>query len=253
MPSNWTVAIPDRMTDRREFIKTSLLAAASLAVAPAFAVPERTDNIKQRNMKVLILNGSPRPQGNTTLALAEFARQLEKLGIDSETVRIGNKPVRGCIACNRCKTMPGACVFSDDICNDISARMKEADAFVVGSPVYWGQPNGAVLALIQRMFYSNGAAFSGKPAAAVAVCRRGGATAAFQSLNMPFQMMNMPVVTSQYWNIVYGMAPGEAALDAEGLQTMRTLANNMAALLKATGGKPMPGCDEPRQGTNFIH
>jgi multimeric flavodoxin WrbA len=102
------------------------------------------------------------------------------------------------------------------------------------------------------MFYSNGAAFAGKPAAAVAVCRRGGATAAFQSLNMPFQMMNMPVVTSQYWNIVYGMAPGDAALDAEGLQTMRTLANNMAALLKATGGTPMPGPTEPRQGMNFI-
>lgn len=240
------------MTDRREFIKTSLFAAASLAVAPALAFPQMNDNLNNRKMKVLILNGSPRPQGNTSIALAEFARQLEKHGIDSKTVRIGNRPVRGCIACNRCRENPGACIFDDDVCNGISARMKEADAFVVGSPVYWGQPNGAVLAVIQRMFYSSGAAFAGKPAAAVAVCRRGGATAAFQALNMPFQMMNMPVVTSQYWNIVYGMAPGDAGLDAEGLQTMRTLANNMAALLKATGGKPMPGCDEPRQGTNFI-
>ena len=102
------------------------------------------------------------------------------------------------------------------------------------------------------MFYSNGEAFAGKPAAAVAICRRGGATAAFQTLNLPFQMMNMPVVTSQYWNIVYGRDPGDASLDAEGLQTMRTLANNMAALLKATGDKPMPGCDEPRQWMNFI-
>jgi len=242
----------DRMKDRRDFIKTSLLAAASLAVAPALAYSGIKSNINNRKMKVLIFNGSPRPQGNTSIALAEFARQLEKHGIDCETVRIGSQPVRGCIACNRCRQTPGACVFNDDLCNSLSAKMKEADAFVVGSPVYWGQPNGAVLALIQRMFYSNGAAFAGKPAAAVAVCRRGGATAAFQSLNMPFQMMNMPVVTSQYWNIVYGMAPGDAALDAEGLQTMRTLANNMAALLKATGGTPMPGPTEPRQGMNFI-
>ena len=240
------------MADRREFIKTSLFAAASLAVAPALAFPRMNNNLNNRKMKVLILNGSPRPQGNTTIALEEFARQLEKLGIESETVRIGNRPVRGCIACNRCRENPGACVFDDDVCNGISALMKEADAFVVGSPVYWGQPNGAVIAVIQRMFYSNGSAFAGKPAAAVAVCRRGGATAAFQALNMPFQMMNMPVVTSQYWNIVYGMAPGDTSLDAEGLQTMRTLANNMAALLKATGGKPMPGCNERRQGTNFI-
>ena len=240
------------MADRREFIKTSLFAAASLAVAPALAFPRMNNNLNNRKMKVLILNGSPRPQGNTTIALEEFARQLEKLGIESETVRIGNRPVRGYIACNRCRENPGACVFDDDVCNGISALMKEADAFVVGSPVYWGQPNGAVIAVIQRMFYSNGSAFAGKPAAAVAVCRRGGATAAFQALNMPFQMMNMPVVTSQYWNIVYGMAPGDASLDAEGLQTMRTLANNMAALLKATGGKPMPGCNERRQGTNFI-
>ena len=109
-----------------------------------------------------------------------------------------------------------------------------------------------MLAIVQRMFYSNGAAFQGKPAAAVAVCRRGGATAAFQALNMPFQMMNMPVVTSQYWNIVYGREPGQAALDVEGLQTMRTLANNMAALLEATGGKPMPGSDEPWEPMHFI-
>ena len=203
-------------------------------------------------MKVLMINGSPRSKGNTSIALAEIARQLKKHGIESETVWIGNKPVRGCIACNTCYEKPGACVFNDDICNEISARMKEADALIVGSPVYWGQPNGAVLSIVQRMFYSNGAAFSGKPSAAVAVCRRGGATAAFQSLNMPFQMMNMPVVTSQYWNIVYGREPGQAALDTEGLQTMRTLANNMAALLKATGGKPLPPREEPWEPMHFI-
>lgn len=203
-------------------------------------------------MRVLIINGSPRQKGNTSIALTEIAKQLEKLGIESETVWIGNKPVRGCIACNTCKDNPGACVFDDDVCNGISAKMNSSDALIVGSPVYWGQPNGAVLSIIQRAFYSNGVAFRGKPAAAVAVCRRGGATATFETLNMPFQMMSMPVVTSQYWNIVYGREPGQAALDREGLQTMRTLANNMAALLKATGGKPMPGSDEPWDGMHFI-
>ena len=203
-------------------------------------------------MKVLIINGSPRQKGNTSIALAEIAKQMEKLGIESEIVWIGNKPVRGCIACNTCKDKPGACVFDDDVCNGISAKMNSSDALIVGSPVYWGQPNGAVLSIIQRAFYSNGAAFRGKPAAAVAVCRRGGATATFETLNMPFQMMSMPVVTSQYWNIVYGREPGQAALDREGLQTMRTLANNMAALLRATGGKPMPGSDEPWDGMHFI-
>ena len=203
-------------------------------------------------MKVLIINGSPRQKGNTSIALAEIAKQLEKLGIESEIVWIGNKPVRGCIACNTCKDKPGACVFDDDVCNGISAKMNSSDALIVGFPVYWGQPNGAVLSIIQRAFYSNGAAFRGKPAAAVAVCRRGGATATFETLNMPFQMMSMPVVTSQYWNIVYGREPGQAALDREGLQTMRTLANNMAALLNATGGKPMPGSDEPWAPMHFI-
>ena len=174
-------------------------------------------------------------------------------GIDSEIVWIGNKAVRGCIACGSCSRNPGKCVFDDDICNRISEKFADADALIVGSPVYYGQPNGAVLSVIQRAFYSNGASISGKPAAAVAVCRRGGATASFETLNMPFQMMNMPVVASQYWNIVYGAAPGQASLDTEGLQTMRTLANNMAWLLKATGGKPAPGReDEPWKGMNFI-
>lgn len=203
-------------------------------------------------MKVLMINGSPRQKGNTSIALAEIAKQLKKLGIESEMVWIGNKPIRGCIACNTCREKPGACVFNDDVCNSISARMNESDALIVGSPVYYGQPNGALMAIVQRMLYSNGAAFRGKPAAAVAVCRRGGATAAFQTLNMPFMLMNMPVVPSQYWNIVYGREPGQASLDTEGMQTMRTLANNMAAMLKATSGEPMPGCDEPRESMHFI-
>ena len=204
-------------------------------------------------MKVLMINGSPRPKGNTALALSEIAKQLGKNGIDSEIVWIGNKPVRGCIACGQCAQNGGRCVFDDDVCNQISAKFAEADALIVGSPVYYGQPNGAVLSIIQRAFYSNGSSIAGKPAAAVAVCRRGGATASFETLTLPFQLMNMPVVSSQYWNIVYGREPGQAALDAEGMQTMRALANNMAFLLKATDGKPAPGRgDEQRVYTHFI-
>lgn len=205
-------------------------------------------------MKVLLVNGSPHQQGNTALALAEVAAQLKKNGIDSEILWIGNKPVRGCIACGRCKSNgDGKCVFDDDVCNSISGKFAECDALIVGSPVYYGQPNGALLSVIQRAFFSNGAAITGKPAAAIAVCRRGGATATFDTLNMPFQMMNMPIVSSQYWNIVYGREPGQAKLDSEGMQTLRALANNMAFLLKATGGTPAPGRgDEPWAPMHFI-
>ena len=200
-----------------------------------------------------MINGSPHKQGNTFIALSEIAKQLTKQGIDSEIVHIGNKTVRGCIACGKCREIGGKCVFDDDICNSISAKFAESDALIVGSPVYYGQPNGAVLSIIQRAFFSNGANIAGKPAAAVAVCRRGGATSSFNTLNMPFQMMNMPVVTSQYWNIIYGREPGQAALDTEGLQTMRALANNMAFMLKSTSGKPFPGrLDEEWAPMHFI-
>ena len=206
-------------------------------------------------MKVLFINGSPRKDGNTSIALSEVAKQLSQEGIESEIVWIGNKPIRGCIACGQCKVKAiGRCVFDDDICNKISEKFEESNALIVGSPVYYGQPNGALLSIIQRAFFSNGTNISGKPAASIAVCRRGGATAVFESLNMPFQMMNMPIVTSQYWNIVYGRAEGEAALDTEGLQTMRTLARNMAWLLKSTNGEKAPGrpADEAWEAMHFI-
>ena len=206
-------------------------------------------------MKVLLINGSPRQKGNTATALAEVASQLSSEGIESEIVWIGNKPIRGCIACGQCAAQGlGRCVFDDDICNRISEKFKEIDALIVGSPVYYGQPNGALLSIIQRALYSNGANISGKPAASIAVCRRGGATAVFETLNMPFQMMNMPIVTSQYWNIAYGRGAGEAAMDTEGLQIMRTLARNMAWLLKCTEGKKAPGrpATEPWEPMHFI-
>ena len=208
-----------------------------------------------RYMKVLLINGSPRRKGNTFVALSEVASTLEKQGIEAEIVQIGVKPVRGCIACNQCKTKGlGRCVFDDDVCNSIGEMLDDADALIIGSPVYYGQPNGSVLSLMQRLFYSAGAKVQNKPAAAVCVCRRGGATAAFQTLNMPFQMMNMPVVTSQYWNIVYGREEGQAALDDEGMQTMRTLANNMAWLLKKmhADGHPDYPEREPWTPMHFI-
>lgn len=202
-------------------------------------------------MKVLLINGSPRRQGNTNVALEEVANQLKKNGIDSEIVWIGTKPVRGCIACGKC--LGNRCNFDDDITNRIIEKMEECDGLVMGSPVYYGQPAGQLLCLQQRMMYAGSSVFANKPAAGVCVCRRGGATAAFQTLNMPFQMTNMPVVTSQYWNIVYGCTEGEARLDREGLQTMRTLANNMAWLLKkiATGNAELPET-EPWDNMNFI-
>ena len=187
--------------------------------------------------------------------MAEVAKQLGNEGIESEIVWIENKPIRGCIACGQCKAQSlGRCIFDDDICNRISEKFKESNALIVGSPVYYGQPNGALLSIIQRAFYSNGTNISGKPAASIAVCRRGGATAVFESLNMPFQMMNMPIVTSQYWNIVYGLIKGDAASDTEGLQTMRTLARNMAWLLKSTNGKKAPGRpdEEAWEAMHFI-
>lgn len=206
-------------------------------------------------MKVLLINGSPRKEGNTQVALNELAKQLEVQGIDSEMAWVGNKPLRGCIACGACKQKGnGRCAFNDDVCNSIIAQMEACDAVVVGSPVYYGQPSGQLLCIEQRMLFAGGAYFRNKPAAAVCVCRRGGATAAFQALQMPFQMCNMPLVPSQYWNIAYGREEGQAAQDVEGMQTMRTLANNMAWLLKKMHGIETTETPdrEPWQPMNFI-
>lgn len=204
-------------------------------------------------MKVLLINGSPRQNGNTHLALTEAAKQLEKNGIATELMQIGASAIHGCIACNHCFNT-GRCVFDDDLCNRAIDLMSQCDALIVGSPTYYGQPNGTVLSLMQRMSYAASEVMQNKPAAAVAVCRRGGASAVYQTLLMPFQMLNMPVVTSQYWNIVYGRTEGEAALDAEGLQTMRTMADNMAFLLKRihADGNPQYPKREPHQTTSFI-
>ncbi len=205
-------------------------------------------------MKALIINGSPHKNGNTAIALAEVAKTLNAQGIETETIWIENKPVRGCIACGQCFEKPGSCAFDDDICNRISKKFESVDAIVIGSPVYYGQPNGALLALLQRAFFSNSINIQGKPAASIAICRRGGATATYETMNMPFQMLNMPIITASYWGIGYGMNSGEAEQDLEGMQTMRTIGNNLAWLLKKTGGQPAPGIPEGEEWTptNFI-
>lgn len=203
-------------------------------------------------MKVLLVNGSPHREGNTFIALSEVAEALRMLGDEAEMVWIGNRPVRGCIACGSC-AKTGKCAFDDDVMPEILAKAAEADGIVVGSPVYYAGPNGALCAVLDRMFYSGGRFLQRKPAAAVVVCRRGGASAAFDRLNKYFTMSNMPVVPSQYWNSVHGHKPGEAAQDAEGLQTMRTLARNMHWMLHGLDAGMADSVNpEPRERTNFI-
>ncbi|MGM9837915.1 MAG: flavodoxin family protein [Paludibacteraceae bacterium] len=202
-------------------------------------------------MRVLLINGSPRHHGNTSIALEEVSKTLQAEGIETITVAIGNKPVRGCIACGGCAAK-GRCAFSDELYNRLRAILEEGiDGLVVGSPTYYAGPNGSLCALLDRLFYSSGKLLVYKPAAAVAVCRRGGASATFDRLNKYFTINNMPVVPSQYWNSVHGRLPGEAVQDLEGLQTMRILARNMAWMLRGMQQEDKPET-EPRQMTNFV-
>ena len=204
-------------------------------------------------MKVLILNGSPRKDGNTSIALNEAARILNENGIETEEVRVGNQAVRGCMACNACGKL-GKCVY-DDIVNEIAPKFEEADGLIVGSPVYYGSANATLIAVLDRLFYSTSFSKTMKVGAAVAICRRGGASATFDELNKYFTISGMPVVSSQYWNSVHGRLPGEAEQDLEGLQTMRTLGRNMAFLIKSIAlGRETFGLPEKEQQipTHFI-
>ena len=204
-------------------------------------------------MKVLMLNGSPKANGNTALALAEMENIFQQEGIEVETVQIGHKAVRGCIACNAC-SQNGKCVF-DDVVNELAAKLQEADGLVVASPVYYASANATLIAVLDRLFYSTGFDKTMKVGASVAVARRGGCSSTFDMLNKYFTISGMPVASSQYWNSVHGGAPGQAAEDAEGLQTMRTLARNMAFLMKSIAlGKALYGLPikEAHQFTNFI-
>lgn len=203
-------------------------------------------------MKVLLVNGSPHKEGCTYTALAEVAGALQKNGIETENFHIGSKPVRGCIACGRCGELE-RCVFDDDVCNELIRKIADADGVVIGSPVYYSGPNGALCAVLDRAFFSGSHKFAHKPAAAVVSCRRAGSTASLERLNQYFTISQMPVVSSQYWNMVHGFSPDDVRKDLEGLQIMRTLGNNMAWMLKSVrDGKQTPPEREPWIRTNFI-
>lgn len=200
-------------------------------------------------MRVLLVNGSPHKNGCTYTALCEIASQLEKNGVESEIYHIGTSAISGCIACGGCRKT-GKCSIDDSV-NTLAARLDEFDGFVFGSPVYYAAPNGSLISFMDRLFYSAGAKMQNKPGCCVVSCRRGGASAAFDCLNKYFTISNMPVVPSQYWNQVHGSSPEDVKKDLEGLQTMRTLADNLAWLIKCTAKVTAPE-REPKVRTNFI-
>lgn len=204
-------------------------------------------------MKVLLINGSPNAHGCTFTALSELARTLEENGVSAEILHVGHKTIRGCLSCGKCSEL-GRCVM-DDIVNEVAEKLREADGLVLGSPVYYGSANGTLLALLDRLFFSSSFDKTMKVGAAVVSARRGGCTATFDILNKYFTLSGMPVVASQYWNMVHGFTPDDVRRDKEGLQTMRTLGRNMAFLIKSIAlGKEQYGLPElePRQATHFI-
>ena len=205
-------------------------------------------------MKVLLINGSPKANGNTSIALKEMIKVFEAEGVETNYFHIGNKNIRGCISCQKCFEI-GKCVFNDAV-NEISPLLMEADGFVIGAPVYFASPNGTAISFLDRLFYSTFTKDkTGKVGAGVVICRRGGASAAYDVLNKYFGNTGMTIATSQYWNMVYGLEPGEAIQDAEGLQTMRTLARNMIFLMKSIAlGKEQFGLPKKEEwtSTHFI-
>lgn len=205
-------------------------------------------------MKALLVNGSPHPRGCTYTALTELKNTLEAEGIEVELLHVGGKDIRGCIACRKC-AQTGKCVF-DDVVNEVAPKLAEADAFVIGCPVYFASPAGGAISFMDRLFFSTlGIDKTMKVGAAVVTCRRGGNTATFDVLNKYFTMTGMPVASSQYWNSVHGRAAGEAEQDGEGLQTMRVLARNMTFLMRCIAlGREQFGLPEKeaRIATHFI-
>ncbi len=205
-------------------------------------------------MKVILVNGSPKEKGCTYTALCEAAKTLNECGIDAEIFWVGSKPISGCRGCGACAKL-GRCVV-DDTVNSFVEMSKEADGFIFGSPVHYAAASGAITSFMDRAFYSGGKFMAGKPAASVVSCRRGGASAAFDQLNKYYTINCMPVVSSQYWNQVHGSTPEDVLKDLEGMQTMRTLARNMAWLLKCIEAGKQAGITfpehEPVQRTNFI-
>ena len=205
-----------------------------------------------KTFKVLMINGSPRQNGNIALAFSEMEKIFEENGVEYENIQIGRMDIRGCIACETCRNT-GKCVF-DDIVNELSQKLEEADGLVIGSPVYYGSANGTLMAALQRMFYSNHSDKSLKVGASIVSARRSGCTATFDELNKFFTLSNMPVATSQYWNNIYGWEPGEGSVDDEGRQVMRVLARNMVFLMKSIAlGKEQAGLPDTEEHvwTNF--
>ena len=204
-------------------------------------------------MKVLMLNGSPRVNGNTAVALREMEAVFAREGIETETVQVGQRDIRGCIACGKCGQL-GKCVF-DDIVNELAPKFQAADGLVVASPVYYASANPTLVALLDRLFYSTGFDKTMKVGASVVCARRGGCSATFDELNKFFTISGMPIASSQYWNSIHGRNKGEADQDGEGKQIMRTLARNMSFLMKSIAlGKQTYGLpeQEPHISTNFI-
>ncbi|MBR3342441.1 MAG: flavodoxin family protein [Clostridiales bacterium] len=206
----------------------------------------------EKRFKVLMLNGSPRENGNIALAFGEMQKVFEELNVVFECIQLGKKDIRGCIACETCRGT-GKCVF-DDIVNEIAVKFEEADGLVIGSPVYYGSANGTLMSALQRLFYSSHFDMSLKVGASVVSARRSGCTATFDELNKFFTLSNMPIATSQYWNNIYGWDPGEGRLDEEGKQVMRVLARNMVFLMESIAlGREQKGlpATEERVWTNF--
>ncbi len=204
-------------------------------------------------MKVLIINGSPRVNGNTSIAIREVEKEFSVAGIEVETVQVGNMDIRGCIACGHC-FKAGRCVF-DDIVNELAEKFEESDGLIIASPVYYASANATLIACLDRLFYSSHFDKTMKVGASIVCARRGGCSATFDELNKYFTICNMPIASSQYWNSIHGRTVGEAELDEEGKQTMRTLAKNMIFLMRSIAlGKEKYGLPEKEQrvSTNFI-
>lgn len=204
-------------------------------------------------MKVLMLNGSPHKEGNTYIALHEMEKVFEEAGVETEIVHVGNKDIRGCIACYSCNKK-GKCVF-DDLVNETAPKFEACDGFVAASPVYYASANATLIAFLDRLFYSTSFDKTMKVGASVVAARRGGLSATFDELNKYFTISGMPVASGQYWNSIHGREAGEAAQDEEGLQSMRTLARNMTFLMKSIAlGREKYGLPEKEEfhRTNFI-
>ncbi len=209
-------------------------------------------------MKVLLINGSARPKGNTQRALEEVAGALNDAGVETEIAWIGAKAIHGCTACGTCgRRGDNKCVFADDVCNELIQKAGEADGLIIGSPVYYAGMNGSLVSLLDRMFYAGGSLFRFKPAAGIAVARRAGTTLTADQIDKYFQINCMPLVSSTYWLVAHGREPGQTCADAEGMYTMRTLGTNMAWLLKCieagkAAGIPAPKLEPNKPWTHFV-